>query len=96
MRLYPLHPLSKTAANISNISRRLKINVITMESIPITGIIVLADGTPDDYVISILSHKLDGEYVAGIAKPEKNTWIGVFSILPNIFKISHEKAFDSN
>ncbi|MCL7386496.1 MAG: hypothetical protein LZ166_03075 [Thaumarchaeota archaeon] len=81
MRLYPLHPLSKTAANISKLSRKLKINVITMESIPITGIIVLADGTPDDYVISILSHKLDGKYVAGIAKPEK-TRIGVFSILP--------------
>jgi hypothetical protein len=94
MRLYPLHPLSKTAANISKLSRKLKINVITMESIPITGIIVLADGTPDDYVISILSHKLDGKYVAGIAKPEK-TRIGVFSILP-VYKISREKAFDSN
>jgi hypothetical protein len=76
MKLYLLHPLSKTALNISNISRRLKINVVTMESTPLTGIIVLADGTPDDYVISILSHKLDGKHVAGIAKPQETTRIG--------------------
>jgi hypothetical protein len=41
-----------------------------------------ADGTPDDYVISILSHRFDEGYVAGIVKPEETTWIGVFNVLP--------------
>lgn len=60
-----MHPLSKTAANISKLSRKLKINVITMESIPITGIIVLADGTPDDYVISYSRTNLMGNMSPG-------------------------------
>jgi len=48
MKLYPLILTSRLAVNIGRMSRKIGIDVLTLEPITLTGIIVLADGTPDD------------------------------------------------
>ncbi len=75
MRLYPLNPTSRLAINISSISRRLGFRVL-VSYLPgrdrgLRGLILVTDGTPDDYVVAILSHHLNGEEVFAIVKPEK-------------------------
>ncbi|RLA83054.1 MAG: hypothetical protein DRG31_06615 [Deltaproteobacteria bacterium] len=81
MKLYPLLPSSRTTRNMISISRRLRISVVTPESRPLSGIIILANGTPDDYVVTILSHHLDGKKIVGITKPQRANWIAVFDII---------------
>jgi len=82
MKLYPLIPTSRLAVNIGRMSRRIGIDVLTLEPITLTGIIVLADGTPDDWVAALISHHLNGRRVVlGIVKPEV-TRVGAFNSLP--------------
>ena len=81
MKLYLFKPTNKLAKNISKISTRLGIEVSTTESDPLSGIIVIGNGTPDDQVVAVISHRLNGKKVVGIAKPTKK-WLGVFNSLP--------------
>ena len=50
MKLYPFGPTDKLAINIARISRKLKLNVIDTEAGRLDGLIIVADGTPDDIV----------------------------------------------
>ena len=75
MRLYPLDPTSRLAINISSISRRLGFRVL-VSYLPeadrgLKGLILVTDGTPDDYVVALLSHHLNGEETFAIVKPER-------------------------
>ena len=89
MKLYPLSPTSKSAVNIGKISRKFRLKILTPEHTPLAGIIVLADGTPDDYVVALLSYRLNGEKVLGVVKPEEKR-LGVFNIIPTILNVLRE------
>lgn len=69
MRLAPLFPTSPTAANLERFSRRLGIRSLLMAE-PGDKVAVLGDGTPDDLVLVVLAHRLDGRDVLGVVKPE--------------------------
>lgn len=83
MKLYPLEPTSRLARNILNISKRLGFEVISYGRL--NGLIIISDGTPDDYVMSILSYRLNGEEVPGIVKPVKKRF-EVFEAIPTYLK----------
>lgn len=54
MRLYPLEPTGKLAINISTFSRRLRLRVMAgyLYEEELKGLIIVTDGTPDDYVVA--------------------------------------------
>ncbi len=86
MRLYPLNPTSRLTINISTISRRLGLQVL-VNYLPETrrrlrGLILVTDGTPDDYVVAILSHHLNEEETFAIVKPERPRF-DALSFIPN-------------
>ena len=86
MKLYSLNPMDKLTINIDKISRRLRFNIL-IDYLPemerkLRGLILITDGTPDDYVIAILSYHLDGEEVFAIAKPERPR-LGALPLISN-------------
>ena len=87
MKLYPLIPTSRLAVNIGRISRKIGIDALTLEPTALTGIIVLANGTPDDWVVALISHHLNGRRkILGIVKPEV-TRLGVLNSLPTYLEV---------
>ena len=69
---------------------RLRIDVLTLESITLSGIVILADGTPDDYVVAVISYSLNGRKSVGIVKPEEKR-LDIFSNLPVYLKYKVDK-----
>ncbi len=69
MRLAPLSPTSPTAANLERFSRRLGLRDLLVAELR-DKVAVLGDGTPDDLVLAVLAHRLDGRDVLGVVKPE--------------------------
>ena len=73
MRLYFLDPTSRAAVNITSLrnsgyeTRR----IIAWEVKGLDSLIVIGNGTPDDKVIGVLSHYLDGNTVTGVVKPKE-------------------------
>lgn len=93
MKLFFLEPSSRTAINVTRLNRcgyeirRLIIDWTT----EIAALVVLADGTPDDIVVGILSYHLNGEKVIGLVKSSKATPLGVFSQLKTYLSINIER-----
>ncbi|PUA34305.1 MAG: hypothetical protein B9J98_00185 [Candidatus Terraquivivens tikiterensis] len=90
MKLYPLSQASRTATNINNISRRLGIDVLTFEPVTLNGIVILADGTPDDCAIAVIAYHLNGKKSVGVVKPEEKRY-DVFRYLPVYLKYKVDK-----
>ena len=80
MKLFPLDPTSRTASNISTISRKIKINVVVQSGF-FDSIAIISNGSPDDIVFSILSFHSDGKEIVGIVKPPRITRIAVLDII---------------
>ena len=85
MRIYALSPLD---SKLQTWSRRLKIPLAYSPN-TLNKIIAITDGHPDDTVMLILTHKLDGEKVVGALKT-RFTMIGgiksILKIMPEQFK----------
>ncbi len=56
--------------NLTSWAKRLNIP-LTMAQSDIDALIIIGDGTPDDVVLLILTHKMDGDHVVGITKPKE-------------------------
>jgi len=86
MRLYPLEPTGRLALNITRISRKLHIDVLTTglsedQKRSLRSMILVTDGTPDDIVAAILAKHLDGETIVAIAKTRR-TRVEALSVIP--------------
>lgn len=69
MICFPLgRPDSATYRNVIRQLRKLGVR-ITMPH-KLSKVILLADGSPDDIVTTIIAHRLNGRKVVGISKPE--------------------------
>jgi hypothetical protein len=49
-------------------------------------LVVLGDGTPDDYGIVIASHHLNGNDTVGMVKPPEKRGTSIFSLLPSFIR----------
>ncbi|RLG49654.1 MAG: hypothetical protein DRO00_09735 [Thermoproteota archaeon] len=67
MRLFPLEPTSRTAANLRRLERDLGLRIIGEDDVD--KIVIIGNGTPDDIVIALLGHARNGKNVLGILKP---------------------------
>jgi len=78
-------PTERITQNLDNWSRRLKIPLVTKQT-PIEAAIIVGDGTPDDIIWLILTHKLNGKQTIGLTKPPG--WLGLSSInlIPTLIK----------
>jgi len=85
-------PKTATYNNIIKWARSLRLP-IKYTSDCIKAIIVLGDGTPDEIVIMILAHLLDGKVDAGIVKP-KYLRVGAIRAIKNIALSFHGKISD--
>ena len=85
-------PKTATYNNIIKWARSLRLP-IKYTSDYIRTIIVLGDGTPDEIVIMILAHFLDGKVDAGIVKP-KYLRVGAIRAIKNIALSFHGKISD--
>ncbi len=56
--------------NLTSWAKRLNMP-LTMAQSDIDALIIIGDGTPDDVVLLILTHKMDGDHVVGITKPKE-------------------------
>jgi len=87
MKLYPLDPTSRLATNIARISRTLRLNVIVTRVKQLDGLIIVANGTPDDIALSIICYHSNGDKVVGIVKPS-GTRLSVIDVLPMYSRIN--------
>ncbi|MGQ4915329.1 MAG: hypothetical protein ACP6IU_11395 [Candidatus Asgardarchaeia archaeon] len=86
MKLFPLNPTQRLAINLQKISRKLKIQAITMKSDDnLKDIVIITNGTPDDIVFSIIAYHQNGRKIIGIVKPEK-TRLGAIDSIPKYIK----------
>jgi len=70
MRLRPLEPVSRTAQHIAGISSRLKLDVLAYRPpVEPRALIILGDGTPDDYIMALVAWACDGRETALVVKP---------------------------
>jgi len=67
MRLFPLEPTSRTAANLRRLERDLGLRIMGEDDVD--KIVIIGNGTPDDIVIALLGHARNGKNVLGILKP---------------------------
>lgn len=73
MRLYFPDPTSAAAINVARLRKcgydigRIMAKNIQTETVD--TLVVLCDGTPDDRVIGVLAHHLDGDNLVGVVKP---------------------------
>ncbi|MDP2917697.1 MAG: hypothetical protein Q8O16_07205 [Dehalococcoidia bacterium] len=81
MNLYAFTPT--LASNIQSYSRKyqLGLTVLTSPANPLAGLIILGDGTPDDLVVTIISHHLNGSNTVGIVKPPGKTGTSTFDLI---------------
>ena len=82
MKLYPLDQTSKLVSKITNVSRRLKIRVLTQEAVELGDIIIIGNGTPDDIAVAIIAHHLNGDRIVGIVKPRQRRGLNVVELIP--------------
>ena len=54
MRLFPLEPTSRTAANLRRLERDPGLRIIGEDYVD--RIVIIGNGTPDDIVIALLGH----------------------------------------
>lgn len=85
MKLYPLEPTSRLASNIASISRKLMLGVLTYKVEMLDGLVIVADGTPDDVVVALISYHLDGKKTIGIVK-SKEGLPGALESIPTYLK----------
>jgi len=75
MRLSLLSPESRTAINVTRLRKygydTAKMIVNWVKSL--VALVVLANGTPDDKIVGVLSYHLNGDQVVGVVKPTEKT-----------------------
>lgn len=82
MNLFALTP--DLASKIQGFSRKYHLGLTTLKSRDnLDGLIVLGDGTPDDWVVTMISHHLNGFKTVGIVKPPGKTGTSTFDLLHN-------------
>ena len=86
MRLYPL-TTGRLAINIARVSRKLRLDVVVTRAERFDCVVVIANGTPDDYAFTIICYHLNGERIAGILKPPGKTRLEVLDLLPSYSKV---------
>jgi hypothetical protein len=86
-------PKSRLVSNIRRNSKKLGISVITL--VPTTrvldGIIVIGNGRPEDIIVSIIAHHLDGDSIVGIVKPPGRTGLSVIETIPTYLRENIDK-----
>jgi len=82
MKLSFLDPTSKLATNITNFSRKFRLNVITRTPVETPSLAIITDGTPDDLVFAMISHRLDGDKTIAVLKPNIGTRDGAIDLIP--------------
>jgi hypothetical protein len=87
LKLRPLNYASSTAINIAKASRRFHIPVLADRPAE-QAVIVLADGTPDDIIISIVAHYSDEDRVLWIDKPQKKG-LAALDAVQTLYKFSN-------
>ena len=87
MRLRLLEPVAgRIAQHIATISRRLRLNVLaTCLPVRPTTLIILGDGTPDDYVIALVAWACDGERIAFITRPSETGLTSTIRLLKSVY-----------
>jgi hypothetical protein len=63
-------PRESIAISLSKWARKLKIPLTTKQT-PIDAAIIIGDGTPDNIVWLILTHRLNGKCTVGLMKPSE-------------------------
>jgi stress-induced morphogen len=81
-------PTWSISRELTKWARRLKIPLAGPQ--PVQSVIVVGNGTPDEVVCLILCHKLNGENVVGITKPQEK--LRIDSITPALELIRREKV----
>lgn len=84
MKLYLLNPKARLSRNIIKFSKKLGIDTVVQQVSSLDTIIVVANGSPDDIVLCILTYCMNGGKVVGITKPEGRTRFGTFEILKDL------------
>jgi len=87
MRLRPLEPVAgRVAQHIAAISRRLKLDVLATR-LPVrpATLIILGNGTPDDYVMALVAWACDGEKVAFITRPPEVGLTSAIKLLKSVY-----------
>jgi len=79
MRLSFLNPESRTAINVTRLRKyEYETNKIIVDWVKsLVTLVVLADGTPDDQMVGVLSYHLNGNQVVGVVKPTERTHLSV-------------------
>ena len=93
MRLFFLDPIGSTAINVNRLKKsgfNLRKLVASYVS-KIDTMIILGDGTPDDQVIGVLAHHMNGSKIVGVVKPKSTNFGAVDQmktyLQPNIRKV---------
>ena len=89
MKLYPLEPSSRLATNIEGISKKTGMDVLIkgVNIADLDCLVVIGDGTPDDIAFSIIAFHLNGDKIAGIVKPEKETRYACINLTPPLIPV---------
>jgi hypothetical protein len=77
-------PTWRMSINLATWARKLKIPLAGLQ--PVSAIIIVGNGIPDDVVWLILGHKFDGEHVVGITKPREELGINSLSSIPKLIE----------
>jgi len=78
--------------NLTSWARRLKIPLAGAQS-DMDALIIIGNGTPDDVVLLILTHKMDGDHVVGITKPKERLGTASISLIRQYLRISKNLIF---
>jgi len=93
MKLYFLNPESRAAINVTKLKKcgyeTRRIIADWVESL--AGLVVLANGTPDDQVLGVLCHHLDGDGAVGVVKPTEKTHLSVLYELKTYLNLKISK-----
>ena len=70
--------LSRFVSTTYSFSTRMGLGVVTLRpTADVRDLILVGDGTPDNYVLAILAYHLNGRKVVGIAKHEEMRGLSV-------------------
>ena len=86
MMLYPLEPIARwVIQHIATMSRRLNLGVLSL-SPPREGryLIIIGDGTPDDYAMTLVAWLSNGQETAFITKPAR-TGLSCLELLRTVY-----------
>ncbi len=70
MKIYPVRPTHRLSVELYSVARKLGVRDIFAEQLSGRKAIIIADGSPDNIVIALLSRTLDHEDVADIIFPD--------------------------